>query len=169
MRELRLKPSNDDKQRLDQTCRTLLERAEFIKATGQWKSQAPDMGSKPPPRESYQPSQTKLKEPISARTLSTREQIILLEGSKLHGFAFWPWKSDPLATEFELKPGENLFLYVLDAITQVMIVSTSPAHLSVLAKLEMNQNYDFRTCKWEYLMAGRGPKMSCPLPGFETL
>ncbi|KAA6416166.1 MAG: Cysteine ase [Lasallia pustulata] len=110
MRALRLKPSDDEKGRLDQTCRRLLERAELIKATGQWKSEATDIGSRLPRGGSPQASQLKLKEPISTRTLSTREQIILLEGSKLHGFTFWPWKSNPLATEFEMKPGENLFL-----------------------------------------------------------
>lgn len=169
MRALRLKLPDDDKEKLGQTCRTLLDRAELIKATGQWKSKAPDMGSNPHPRDPSPPLQVKLKEPISTRKLSTREQIILLEGSKLHGFAFWPWKSDPLATEFELKRGENLFLYVRDAVTQAMITSFAPAHLCVLAKLEMNQSYDFRTCKWGYSMAGRGLRMPCHLPDFETV
>ena len=167
MRALRSKPSDDEKGRLDQTCRRLLERAELIKATGQWKSEAPAIGSKMPRRGSSQGSHSKLKKPISTRPLSTREQIILLEGSKLHGFTFWPWQSNPLATEFELKPGENLFLYVLDAVTH--IISISPAHLSELAVLEMNQSYGFRTCKWEYSMAGRGLGKSCHLPGSETL
>lgn len=116
-----------------------------------------------------QPPQMKLKEPISTRKLATREQIILLEGSKLHGFAFWPWKSDPPATEFELRPGEHLFLYVPDAVTQAMTMSVFPAHSCGLVKLEMNQSYDFRTCKWEFSMVGRGRRMSCHLPGFETL
>lgn len=169
MRALRLKPSDDEKGRLDQTCRRLLERAELIKATGQWKSEATDIGSRLPRGGSPQASQLKLKEPISTRTLSTREQIILLEGSKLHGFTFWPWKSNPLPTEFELKPGENLFLYVLDAMTHASIISISPAHLSELAILEMNQSYGFRTCKWESSMAGRGLGMSCHLPDSETL
>lgn len=169
MHALRLKASTDDKERLDQACRRLLDRAELIKSTGQWKSKVSDMGSKPSPLDHAQPSQVKLKEPISARKLSTREQIILLEGSKLHGFAFWPWKSDPLATEFELKPGEDLFLYVLDAVIQAMIMSIFPAHSCGLAELEMNQNYDFRTCKWESSMVGGGLRMSCHLRSSETL
>ncbi|KAL8738614.1 MAG: hypothetical protein Q9181_000610 [Wetmoreana brouardii] len=51
----------------------------------------------------------KLKEPLSARPLSTREQIILLEASKLHGCRFPPWKSHPNASEFELSGDQVLF------------------------------------------------------------
>ena len=37
----------------------------------------------------------KMREPISNRKLSTREKIIVLEGSKLHGSLFPPWLSLP--------------------------------------------------------------------------
>lgn len=54
----------------------------------------------------------KLKEPLSTRTLSTREQIILLEASRLHGCRFPPWKGPPDASEFELGEDQLLFMYV---------------------------------------------------------
>ena len=54
----------------------------------------------------------KISEPKSIRTLSTREQIILLEASKLHGCRFPPWKGDPEKTEFELVEDGVLFTYV---------------------------------------------------------
>lgn len=49
-----------------------------------------------------------LKQPLSTRTLSTREQIILLQGSKLNGCVFPPWKEAPAAEEFTLS-GTELF------------------------------------------------------------
>ena len=46
-----------------------------------------------------------LKAPISNTSLlTTREKIILLQGSKLHGSVFPPWKEPPAVAEFE---GEN--------------------------------------------------------------
>lgn len=53
-----------------------------------------------------------LKEPLSDRTLSTREQIILLEASRLHGCRFPPWKAPPDASEFELGKDQLMFMYV---------------------------------------------------------
>lgn len=47
--------------------------------------------------------------PVSMRKLTTRENIILLEGSKLNGFVFKPWERSPLQDEFELKKGDDLF------------------------------------------------------------
>lgn len=53
----------------------------------------------------------KLKEPLSTRTLSTREQILLLQASKLHGCRFPPWEDLPAASEFELGEAQSLFMY----------------------------------------------------------
>lgn len=53
-----------------------------------------------------------LKEPLSDRTLTTREQIILLEASRLHGCRFPPWKGVPDAKEFELGMEQLIFMYV---------------------------------------------------------
>lgn len=52
----------------------------------------------------------KLKEPISERELTTPEKIILLEASKLHGSRFPPWKSPPVALDFEQLPGQPYFM-----------------------------------------------------------
>lgn len=52
------------------------------------------------------------KKPEVRRALTTREKIILLEGSKLHGYVFPPWTSPPSWSEFELGIGANLYLYV---------------------------------------------------------
>lgn len=50
-----------------------------------------------------------LKEPISERDLTTREKIILLEASKLHGSRFLPWTSSPVSSDFEQSSGQPDF------------------------------------------------------------
>lgn len=50
-----------------------------------------------------------LKEPMSERELTTREKIILLEVSKLHGSLFPPWTSPPLSSDFEQSSGQPYF------------------------------------------------------------
>ncbi|KAL9040878.1 MAG: hypothetical protein Q9214_004310 [Letrouitia sp. 1 TL-2023] len=50
-----------------------------------------------------------LEQPSSTRNLSTREQIILLEGSKLHGCLFPPWK-EPEEIEFKAESDRSLFI-----------------------------------------------------------
>ena len=47
--------------------------------------------------------------PTSTRALSKKEQIIVLKGSKLHGYVFPPWR-DPFPDDFDLKDGEP-FMY----------------------------------------------------------
>ncbi|KAL8798589.1 MAG: hypothetical protein Q9182_006542 [Xanthomendoza sp. 2 TL-2023] len=51
-----------------------------------------------------------LKEPVPSRTLSTREQIILLESSRLHGCLFPPWRNPPETGEFEIGDDQSLFI-----------------------------------------------------------
>ncbi|KAL8963606.1 MAG: hypothetical protein Q9193_000149 [Seirophora villosa] len=51
-----------------------------------------------------------LREPLSTRIPSTREQIIILEASKLHGCRFPPWVASPEASEFELGEAQSLFV-----------------------------------------------------------
>lgn len=53
----------------------------------------------------------KLTEPTSKRDLTTREKIILLEGSKLHDLVFPPWKAAPEPSEFDLPVGEAPYVY----------------------------------------------------------
>ncbi|EPE36102.1 Cysteine proteinase [Glarea lozoyensis ATCC 20868] len=87
--------NNAEKVRLRSKCNQLLSRAEEIKKASHW-----------------QPSTSNsafLKAPLSSREISTREQIILLEGSKLHGFIFPPWKLEPEDTVFEEPANGNPF------------------------------------------------------------
>lgn len=52
-----------------------------------------------------------LKEPISeGRELTTREKIIILEASKLHGSRFLPWTSPPTSSDFEQLSGQPYFI-----------------------------------------------------------
>ena len=61
-------------------------------------------------------SEMRLKEPSPSRSLSTREQIILLESSRLNGYRFPPWQNSPDTAEFELGEDQSLFTYVGDSI-----------------------------------------------------
>lgn len=82
---------SNEKARLKAKCQILLRRAESLKRAT---------------------AATHVQEgPTSARTLTTKERVILLEGSKLNGFIFWPWESDPDPEEFQLRDGEELFTY----------------------------------------------------------
>ncbi|KAG4434197.1 hypothetical protein IFR05_010324 [Cadophora sp. M221] len=79
--------SNDRaKARLRGKCKELLSRAEQIKKADGWTPVKKDIC---------------LKAPVSQRAISRREEVILLEGSKLHGFIFPPWSSDPDDAIFE--------------------------------------------------------------------
>ena len=71
MKALRLATSPRDRQKLDAKCREWLTRAE------KWK-----------------------KEDSNRRTLTTREEIILLEGAKLNGAIFPPWITAPGPDQF---------------------------------------------------------------------
>ena len=88
MKALQLTDSPEEKRKLDQKCKELLTTAERIKGTKIWR----------PAHELR-----KLEEPHSIRTLSKREEIILLESAKLNGFIFPPWTSPPEASDFELR------------------------------------------------------------------
>jgi calpain-7 len=85
--------SNDrERARLRGKCKELLSRAEEIKKSEEW-PQSKTLGAI-------------LKSPLSERAISRSEEIILLEGSKLHGFIFPPWTSDPDDSLFA-KDGET--------------------------------------------------------------
>lgn len=53
-----------------------------------------------------------LEAPQSSRSLPKAEHILLLKASYLNGFKFPPWTMPPAPDEFELKDGEDLFVYV---------------------------------------------------------
>ena len=84
-----------DRSRLDAKCKESLARAELIKD-----------GIVAPPRSRGMDAEL----PISKRRLTTREEIILLEGSKLNSFVFQKWKESPQPEDFQLKDGEELFV-----------------------------------------------------------
>lgn len=88
------KPS--DRKRIDSRCKELLAKAESLK-------EAQDASPKPPNKSVV------LKVPSSTRKLTTRENIIILEGSKLNGFVFKPWIDVPASEEFKLDQGEVPF------------------------------------------------------------
>lgn len=92
MRALNL-ASVEDKQTLDFKCKELLTRAEKIKTAEDWQSAARARRT------------TGLRAPASKRKLTTREEIIILEGAKLNGFIFPPWKSSPSPQEFVIAEG----------------------------------------------------------------
>ena len=96
MRTLSLAPV-ENKSQFDSRCKGLITRAEQIKATADWQRVA---------RLKHAP---KLEAPTSRRKLTTREEIIILEGAKLNGFIFPPWKQPPTLVDFD-KP----FTYVQD-------------------------------------------------------
>lgn len=103
MKALRLTTDPREKKLLDAKCNEYLTRAEQLK-NSRSVSDAQSYSSKGPSRPR--------REPVSTRTLSNREQIILLENSKLNGFVFPPWSAQPDPEEFELDDEEGLFTCV---------------------------------------------------------
>ncbi len=93
MRRLETMPDGPRKRLLTREFQISLKNAERIKdgLTSRWDN-------------------TKRGIPTPKRTLSTREQIILLKGSKVYGSAFLPWVSPPVPREFELLPGQSMFM-----------------------------------------------------------
>ncbi|EDO04514.1 hypothetical protein SS1G_06997 [Sclerotinia sclerotiorum 1980 UF-70] len=75
-----------EKARIKRKCKALMVKAEEIKKSSTWP---------------LKPSAIFSDAPVSDRTLSKHEEIILLEGSKLHGFIFPRWTSEPDDTIFE--------------------------------------------------------------------
>lgn len=97
MKALKIAQTAREKQWLDSKCKDWLSRAEQIKGDKSWKPS----GSKAESRV--------LKEPVSKRKLSTREEIIVLESAKLNGFVFPPWNGAPDPQEFELNSDKERF------------------------------------------------------------
>lgn len=100
MKALRLSTTAKDKQILDSKCKELLTRAEKIKESKDWQPAARGDYKNVPPR---------LRAPVSTRKLTTREEIIQLEGAKLNGFVFPPWVTSPDFEEFEREDGGKLY------------------------------------------------------------
>lgn len=75
-----------EKARINRKCKALMLKAEEIKKSSTWP---------------IKPSTIFSKAPVSERPLSKHEEIILLEGSRLHGFIFPRWTSEPDDAVFE--------------------------------------------------------------------
>lgn len=83
----------------------------------------------------------KLKEPVPTRALSTREQIIILEASKLHGCRFPPWKTIPKAEEFAL--GEDQSLFVCVAFLTTVMTTITEYYLPFSLTADRDDDADF--------------------------
>ena len=90
LQALSLADNHADRARLSAKCEELLRRSEQLRGNH---AQTNDQ-----------------EEPVSKRLLSTREKIILVEGSKLNGFRFPIWENPPDTAEFELKDGQEQFV-----------------------------------------------------------
>jgi calpain-7 len=110
MKATKLASSDHERAKLRSKCKMLLSRAEEIKQSVNW---VPSAGSG-----------VTLKAPLSERLITTREEVILLEGSKLHGFLFPPWQSDPDESVFETTDAGVLYTYVRAHRSIVCIILT---------------------------------------------
>lgn len=106
MNALRLVNDPVEKRLFDSKCKEYLTLAEKIK-------KSKDGHKKPlPVIPALQLAAVEDREPTSTRTQSNREQIILLENSKLNGFVFPPWSmtAAPDVREFQVGEDGALFL-----------------------------------------------------------
>jgi calpain-7 len=104
LQALRLVSSGSEKARLDSKCKELLTKAERVKEEI-IRSERDDEAAT-----SSLPSSPVLQQPTSKRRLTTREEIVILEGSRLNGFTFLPWKDDPTPEELAMKEGQEPFV-----------------------------------------------------------
>ncbi|KAL4979482.1 calpain-like protease palB [Aspergillus desertorum] len=95
MKALVLTSSPKDRTVLDAKCKEWLTRAEKIKGAEDWRTVA-------------QSRRSGFRTPASTRKLTTREDIILLQGAKLNGFIFPPWKTEPSDDEFDTGADEDV-------------------------------------------------------------
>jgi hypothetical protein len=103
MKAWKLATVEKDKRTLDAKCKEWLTRAEKIKESNDWRYAA----------RLHDNNALEPRLPVSTRKLTTREEIILLEGAKLNGFIFPPWTHSPSSDEFKHEKGESPFTYVL--------------------------------------------------------
>lgn len=99
MKAIKLANNGPERARLKEKCLNILARAEEIKKIEQWRPAISQAASVIVPTEIS-------RMPQSRRQLPTREEIILLEGSKLHGLIFPPWGSEPDEQDFAAPNGE---------------------------------------------------------------
>lgn len=123
MKALRLAKDLTTRKSLSAQVQSLLGEAERIKYSDDWTP--PAISITAPEGDEIEEIDVsklkKLKEPISSRTLTKAEEILLLKASKLNGFKFPPWKNAPKDSDFELKADEAPFLYVANSIHMYML------------------------------------------------
>ena len=102
---LKLTDDAAQKQQYTARARQLTADAERIKRSADWRSTIRNLPT-------VASASCSLLAPEDDRTLSTREEIILLKAGFLNGVKFPRWEAPPLPSEFDLKDGEDLFLYV---------------------------------------------------------
>lgn len=100
MQALRLADDVQDKRRLDAKTKDLIAKAERLK----------NVGDSHNVLDGTMKSRGRVDHPSSTRNLTTRENIILLEGSKLNGAVFKPWATTPKDEEFECQNGQEQWL-----------------------------------------------------------
>ena len=106
MQALKLVTVQDERKTLSSECHSLLERAERLKdEVNSLRRQEQHKDVSTAIADGY-----RLKGPIPTRAFTTREQIILYEGSRLNGSIFPPWTSPPDPSEFDLQDGQALFM-----------------------------------------------------------
>ncbi|KAH8815773.1 hypothetical protein F5884DRAFT_193407 [Xylogone sp. PMI_703] len=98
MKATKLASNDEDRTRLRRKCKQLLSRAEEIKASPNWTTTKKEPFSKIP---------------LSERALTKQEQLILLESSRLNGFVFPAWQSEPDNAVFD-KAADNLYTEASD-------------------------------------------------------
>ncbi len=118
MKAIKLASSASERERLKSECMKVLARAEEIKQVETW--------DEPQKQKSQTRTSHELNAPLSHRVLTTREQVILLESSKLHGFVFSPWTSEPDEELFQAIGCNGYFLYDLP----ILIHNFHPIDLS---------------------------------------
>lgn len=108
MQALKLADNASDRSRLRTKCKTMLDQSEkYKKRNSGNEPHSTDRVSK----EGLLPTPKRdMKHPVSKRILTTREKIILVEGSKLNGFKFPIWEQPPDQAEFELRDGQAQFV-----------------------------------------------------------
>jgi calpain-7 len=112
MKALRLAENPVDRKRVDLKCKALLLRAERLKESDNVRAQP--RNETPLGGNSRSVIRQDMRQPEQSRKLTTRENIIILEGSKLNGFVFKPWKEAPSPEDFELQEGESLFVDIAE-------------------------------------------------------
>ncbi len=127
MRALELAEDPKEKTRYSTRFKQLLEEAERIKTSSDWKSVVSYAQLTQHTSHSTVNIRARaLKEPRSTRKLPNSEHIILLQAGFLNGAKYPPWESAPSSSEFILNDGEKLFLYV--TWLRIFLHTTNLAH-----------------------------------------